>query len=340
MTKTNALSRWTPGPKSTGAMLEHGGWDHKAMRTTRWGIDGETALRAWAKGKSSMEVACAAAAACVDGEALRKILKDRRVGVRSSVLGNSNCPFEVLAEKASWRGKSDRSYTARREAQSTMRVAISKMSFEEGFAHLRDGLASEAYDLVFDIKRVTDEELAKVVETTFTADGGVAIKAADLIAHRGDISKRGDELLYTLAVHSGGGPALIAGHIARSTENRDALAARLLTLGEKNARVGLNLCRATSLSSEFHETLNAHLLSLGKSGGSAHMENPQAPWRMWEDTNLAVDGASDVLGRALCEMWGDAPEPWSLAASFIDDFSGTVRQMLDMLETFCPRQVA
>ena len=70
MTKTNALSRWTPGPKSTGAMLEHGGWDHKAMRTTRWGIDGETALRAWAKGKSSIDVACAAAA-CVDGEALR-----------------------------------------------------------------------------------------------------------------------------------------------------------------------------------------------------------------------------------------------------------------------------
>ena len=70
------------------------------------------------------------------------------------------------------------------------------------------------------------------------------------------------------------------------------------------------------------------------------MENPQAPWRMWEHTSLSVDGASDVLGRALSEMWGDAPEPWSLAASFIDEFSGTVRQMLDMLETFFPRQAA
>lgn len=318
-------------------MLEYGGWNHRAMRTTRWGIDGETALRAWAKGKSSMEVACAAASACVDGDALRKILKDRRVGVRSAVLGNHHCPFEVLAEKASWRGKSDRSYSARREAQSTMRVAVSKMSFEEGFAHLRDGLSTEAYELVFNINSATDEELANVVEAAFTADGGVSVKAADYIAQRGDIPKRGDELLYTLAQHSGGGPALIAGHISRSAQNRDALATRLLALGDTNARVALNLCRATALSAEFHETLHAHLLSKGKNGGSAHMENPAAPWRMWEHTSLSVNGASDVLGRALCELWGDAPEPWSLAASFIDEFSGTVRQMLDMLETFCPR---
>lgn len=288
-----------------------------------------------------MEVACAAAEACVDGEALRKILKDRRVGVRSAVLANHHCPFEVLAEKASWRGKSDRSYTARRQAQSTMRVAISKMSFEEGFSHLRDGLGAEAYELVLNIKRVTDEELAKVVEATFTADGGVSVKAADHIAQRGDMPERGDELLYTLAIHSTGGPALIAGHIARSVENRDSLAARLLALGVfDNTRVANNLCRSTALSAEFHETLNAHFLALGKSGGQAHMENHCAPWRLWENTSLSFDGASDVLGRAICEMWGDAPEPWSLAASFIDEFSGTVRQMLDMLETFCPRQDA
>lgn len=318
-------------------MLEYGGWNYRAMRTTRWGIDGETALRAWAKGKSSMEVACAAAAACVDGDALRKILKDRRVGVRSAVLGNHHCPFEVLAEKASWRDKADRSYTARREAQSTMRIAISKMSFEEGFANLRDGLGSEAYELVLNINRATDEQLAKVVEATFTADGGAPVKAADHISQRGDMPKRGDELLYTLAQHSSGGPALIAGHIARSVENRDALAARLLALGDSNTRVANNLCRSTALSAEFHETLNAHFLALGKSGGQAHMENHCAPWRLWEHTSLSFDGASDVLGRAICEMWGDTPAPWSLAASFIDEFSGTVRQMLDMLETFCPR---
>ena len=335
--RINSLSKWTPGPRSAGALFEMNGYS--MPKANNAGIDGGTALSVWKKGKCTAEVASAVATACSDSEALRTMMKDRRVGVRQSVLSNPSCPWDLLVSLVSW-SKGNESWSVRRTARTTMERKVMRSTFSDAISWLGEGQPREAYAEVAQHSRATDDELTEFAKLSWTDSSGELWHAHHAVANRSDLYKRSDDFLFNLAVQYPGSMRYVVG-AAVSAKGRRDLMVRLMDLiaTRDEFRAALRFCSAVEVGAEFHAALYEWLKK--HTGDRAHcvedhMCNPEAPWQLWEHAKVSNRGACDVIGRGIAEKWGDDAAVWELAGSLLNDFDGTVSDFISTLEIFHP----
>ena len=193
------LSKWAPGAKAAGALFEMNGY--QLPNGSKSGIDGDCAKRVWQKGRATLANAVAVANACEDPETLRMMLKDRRVAVRTEVLKNPHCPWDVLVAKAAWvsSGKREESHTVRYVARDTMRAAVARVSFKTAYSWLGDDQNIDGYTLVATHAKASDDELMEFMDVRYTLQGDRVWNGWSGIMERYDLGQRSNELLMKLA---------------------------------------------------------------------------------------------------------------------------------------------
>jgi hypothetical protein len=331
------LSKWAPGAKAAGALFEMNGYS--LPQGSNSGIDGDCAKRVWQKGKASLENAVAAAKACVDSETLRLMLKDRRVAVRTEVLKNPYCPWDILVEKAAWvsREKRQESHTVRYVARDTMRSAVLRVSFKTAWSWLADNQNIDGYTLVAAHMRAKDEELLEFMDVQYALEHDRVWNGWSGVMDRHDLGKRGDDVLLKLAKCDATALARAARACAEGGQDRIELVWKLLELSEEtgNKFAGRSFYSMRGVGEAFHRELFEYCIEHGYDKTEySHMVNPEAPWQMWEETHISRRGAVDVAGRAISELWGDDAAVWRLAGEMIREFDGTVSEFVSMLEVF------
>lgn len=326
-------------------MYEHNGF--KMPPGCHVNIDGQSALRVWNKGKCDIEVGAEVAALCGDSEALAKIIKDRRVKVRTAALHNPNLPWAILVEKASWRNTNERSSSVRYQARETMRKAAMKNKLTTALGWLADGQTRDGYELVFRTSKATDEELIEAMDLSYTDGGGSTYLAVEGISDRDDLHKRGDDVLLEIAKRGGAHLTRAARVVSSGGAKRLETAWKILEMIEEKEGAGAERYGQTAVRSlmamrgmgeEFHRELFERSVKLGFARDeSQHMTNPESPWDLWEGCRVDRGGSAvDVVGKALASKWGDDAEAWGWAGSMIGEFSGTVGEFISMLEIFHP----
>jgi hypothetical protein len=335
--RTTELSKWAPGAKAAGALFEMNGY--RLPNGSHSGIDGDCAKRVWQRGKSSLENAVAVAKACEDSETLRLMLKDRRVAVRTEVLKNPHCPWDVLVAKASWvsSGKREESHTVRYVARDTMRAAAARVSFNTALGWLADGQTVDGYALVATHAKATDDELLEFLDVRFALEGDRVWNGWSGVMDRYDLGQRGEKLLLKLAQCDPTAMNRAARACAEGGKKRIGLVWQLLDLIHEtgNKFAGRSFYSMRKVGAKFHQELHDHLVEHGYSDlEHSHMINPEAPWRIWKSAHISRHGAVDVVGRALSELWGDDAAVWRLAGEMIGEFDGTVEEFVSMIEVF------
>lgn len=341
MTVREQVAKWAPGPKSTGAIAEITGWNWEYVSNTKWGIDGETALRAWNKGKCSVEQGSAAAKACRDSEALAKIIKDRRVAVRVAVLSNSACPWDILVSKAVYRGRGNESFTVQRAARETLPKSVRSVSFEQAWGRLADGQDRVAFVSVAEHPGLKDEHIDMILETKLTMEGGRAVDAAGLIAEYGRLVGLSRESLMKIMRGSNESLVHTCRFVSNGAKDRDgAVLDAIAVLRERGKTAdGWPLSSARGVSSATHRAIRDWMRDEGlKALDSTHMSNPESPWQLWVEADVARNGAGDALGRAVADVWGDDADVWRLAFELLQDFKGSIREMLLWLSIYHPNE--
>lgn len=310
-------------------------------------IDGSAALRAWNKGKCTVEVGVEVAKRCADSNVLERILKDRRVAVRTAALKNPNVAWGTLVIKASWSESNERSSSVRYEARETMRRAASRAQLADAVTWLADEQTVDGYEAVFRTAKATDEDLMKCLDLVF-AVGERRYEAVEGISARDDLHRRGDDVLYAIAKKGSVHFVKAASAACQGGTERVDLVWKLIDLAAETSGEGgpsasyrsafYSFMGMRKVGAEFHERLHERLKEISYTGDqTTHMSNPESPWRLWADARIEQRGNSiDVLGKALCEGWGDNPEAWSWAGSMIGEFAGTVEEFVQMLEVFHP----
>jgi hypothetical protein len=335
------VAKWAPGPKSTGAIAEITGWDWEYVSNTQWGIDGETALRAWNKGKCSVEQGSAAAKACRDGEALAKIIKDRRVAVRVAVLSNPACPWGILVSKAAYRGRGHESFTVQRAARETLPKSVKSVSFEQAWGRLADGQDRVAYVSVAEHPGLKDEHIDMILESNFVMEGGRSVDAADLIAEYGRLAALSTESLVKIMRASDESLVHVCRFIAKYAKDRDAAVLDALAVLRERGKTsaGWPLSNTRGVSSATHRVIRDWMRDEARRPmDSTHMSNPESPWQLWIEADITKNGAGDALGRAVADVWGDDADVWRLVFELLQDFKGSIREMLLWLSIYHPNE--
>lgn len=313
---------------------------HSLPKENSAGIDGGTALSVWKKGRCSADVANAVANACSDPEALRTMMKDRRVGVRQAVLSNPNCPWDLLVSLVSW-SKGNESWSVRRTARTTMERKVVRSTFSEASSWLADGQPREAYEEVAQYSRATDEELTEFAKMSWTDNNGEPWHAHNAVGNRTDLYKRSDDFVFSLAAQYPGSLRHVVGAAVYPKGRRD-LIVRLMGLIEARDefQAARRFCQAVEVGAEFHASLYEWLKQHTSWSNCVedHMRNPEAPWQLWDHALVSNRGACDVIGRGIAEKWGDDAAVWELAGSLVGDFEGTVADFMSTLEIFHPVQ--
>lgn len=335
MTLRSQVAKWAPGPRSAGAIAEITGWDWEYVSETKWGIDGETALRAWNKGRCPVSQAVAAAKACRDSDALAKIIKDRRVAVRVAVLSNQWCPWETLVEKAVYRGRSQESFTVNSTARETLPKAVRAVSFEEAWSKLREGQDRCAFVAVAGHPELSDEHIDMVLSSE------LGLNTASLIAEHGKLGRLSSESLVKLMEADTEGTTNLYRFAACGAKERDKLVREAMRIMSARGKTGEGwiLAQATGVTPETHRAIRDWMTSeCNKPLNSIHMSNPESPWQLWVEADVSKKGAADALGRAVADLWGDDPEVWRLVFELLQDFKGSVREMLLWLSIYHPNE--
>lgn len=333
------LSKWAPGAKAAGALFEMNGY--RLPSGSKSGIDGDCAKRVWQKGRATLENAVAVAKACEDPETLRMMLKDRRVAVRTEVLKNPHCPWDVLVAKAAWvsSGKREESHTVRYVARDTMRAAVARVSFKTAYSWLGDDQNIDGYTLVATHAKASDDELMEFMDVRYTLQGDRAWHGWSGVMDRYDLGQRSSELLMKLAKCDPTAANRAARACAEGGKKRISLVWELMDHMHEtgNKYAGRSFYSMRRVGAKFHQELHDHLIAHGYSATEhAHMVNPEAPWRIWETAHMSRHGAIDVTGRAISEIWGDDAAVWRLAGEMITEFDGSVTEFVSMLEVFHP----
>jgi hypothetical protein len=267
------------------------------------------------------------------------MIKDRRVAVRVAVLSNPLCPWDILVEKATYRGRGAESYTVQRAARETLPKAVTAKSFAEAWAQLRDEQQRVSYVSVAESPKLRDEHVDMILESAFVGADGKIIKGASLIAEHGRISSLSGESLIRILEAAEGDLVNLINFIATGSPDRDNTVIRAMEVlkSKGNSRASWLFSNAKGVSAETHRAIRDWMTDVcGRPLDRAHMSNPESPWQLWIEADVSRDGAGDALGRAIADVWGDDPEVWRLAFELLTDFRGSVREMLLWLSVYHP----
>ena len=333
----STLARWAPGPKSCGALAEATKWRVWPGAEDR-GIDGDTALRAWNKGTVDVDTACNIARLCVDSSALDKLLKDRRVAVRKTVLANPNCSWDTLASKIGWAETIDKSLTVRNLARRTLETALHRAPFGDVLEWLRDGLALIVFDLAARHPNISDSEIVTFANSTWTGPDGAACEG-DSFAARVNLRNYTDETLCTLSDISNKLRVSVAAMAAK--QGRETVTQHILdnTSAENARQIAGHMADSRNMSAQFYERLHAiyERSTTGHTSSPAtFVTNPHSPWRLWSDYKMDQT-LVNAFGKALAENWGDNPIAWRVGADLVATLpDSTLAELVGCVEALCP----
>jgi hypothetical protein len=333
------LARWANGDNAFTALALAGKLDVKARADV--GISGKALRDELARGKSDVTLALQCAALTNDEALLRRLARERRVAVRKQAMGNMHMPIDALEDAV----VGEKNWDVRYAAGEELKRRIRQMSVDDAVALLEVSKSTELVEEVAQRAKLTDEHVLALLPKSLMLKNRWGFeqpaRVADYLADRADLKRFSDETVLEIAKET----TMIAVTRHCVVARRSAVLGMLLTLIERGAHsacrqseVLRELARAKAMDATFYERVLTAADDHAKSGVTAMLaENPDAPWQLLEGERV-VPSTAAAVGRALQELFDDAPAVWLLALKLMENTT-TVREVIDAVRAVHPEHL-
>jgi hypothetical protein len=333
------LARWANGDNAFTALALAGKLDVKARADV--GISGKALRDELARGKSDVTLTLQCAALTNDVALLRRLARERRVAVRTQAMGNVHMPIDALEDAL----VGEKNWDVRYAASESLKRRIKQMSVDEAVALLEAAKSTELVEEVAQRTKITDAHVLALLPKSLMLKNRWGyeqpVRVADYVADRSDLKRFSDETILEIAKET---TMISVTRHCVAAQRSDALW-MLLTLVEKGAHsacrpseVLRELARAKTMDEAFYERVLNAADDRAKNGVTASLaENADAPWQLLEEETVVPHTAAAV-GRALQEMFVDAPAVWLLALKLMENTT-TVREVLGVVRAVHPEHL-
>ena len=337
MEALEVLARHAGGPRSLLSLLQAGGYSSTRLEgsVSQAFLDPEAVTDLWGSTRPHANAACAVLSHVSDPTVLAEIYAlDTRTSVRTTILRNEFCTNDLVIDATLSRNKS-----VKRCALAMLEARVEKMSASAALDLLRYSARIELARMVAGRSDLTSNDLLRFLsENTRFHDDDRSINAAALIVKRHGVANYDEDVLVLLCSDPKAAQTVMS--LLPSGHNfPHSVLAELNKMTNAPAALVEPLLFFQTEDETYYENLITFLRRQGVDPSQTRLDqNSKCPWRLLSQSSLRPR-TWGVAARAIAEVFEDDPVLWTLAAGLMPEFSGTVDELLECLESLYPEAV-